>query len=97
MYFSCLKIQFPLSVRLARTLPSCHNNNVIISMPTLRKDNMKANGKVKVLNQKIAARGMERINNNNIVDTDLGRKKLHLNMKGTDKLAKNFTNLLRTL
>ena len=68
-----------LKNEILRTLPSCH---VIISMPTLRKDNMKANGKVRVLNQKIAAHGMERINNNNIVDTDLGRKKLHLNMKG---------------
>ena len=83
-----------LKNEIMRTLPSCH---VTISIPTLRKDNMKANGKVKVLNQKIAVRGMERINNNNIVDTDLGRKKLHLNMKGTDKLAKNFTNYLRTL
>ena len=67
-----------------------------MSMPTPRKDNLKANGKVKVLNQKIAARGMERINDNNIVDTDLVRKKLHLNMKGTDKLVKNINNL-RTL
>ena len=83
-----------LKNEILRTLPSCH---VIISMPTLRKDNTKANGKVRVLNQKIAAHGMERINNNNIVDTDLGRKKLHLNMKGTDKLAKNFTNFLRNL
>ena len=83
-----------LKNEILRTLPSCH---VIISTPTQRKDNMKANSKLKVLNQKIAALGMERINNNNIVEADLGRKKLHLNMKGTDKLAKNFTNYLRTL
>ena len=70
---------------------------MIISTATQRKDNMKANGKLKVLNQKIAVLGMERINNNNIVETDLGRKKLHLHMKGTDKLAKNFTNYFRTL
>ena len=66
-------------------------------MPTQRKDNMKANAKVKVANQKITALGIERINNNNVVKIDLGRKKLHLNMKGTDKLAKNFNNYLRSL
>ena len=83
-----------LKKEIIRTLPSC---KVIISMPTQRKDNVKANGKMKVLNQKIAALGVERINNNNIVEADLGRKKLYLNMKGSDKLAKNFTNYLRNL
>eukprot|EP00112_Aurelia_sp_Birch-Aquarium-sp1_P015394 Seg3405.1 transcript_id=Seg3405.1/GoldUCD/mRNA.D3Y31 product="hypothetical protein" protein_id=Seg3405.1/GoldUCD/D3Y31 len=83
-----------LKNEIRRTLPSCH---VIISMPTQRKDNMKANTNVKGLNQKIAALGMERINNNNITEADLGKKKLHLNMKGIDKLANNFIKYLRSL
>ena len=68
---------------------------VIISLPTLRLDNKKANKTLVALKQKIRSSQMEIVDNDNIVEGDLsGPQKLHLNFKGTEKLASNLVNKL---
>ena len=73
-------------------LPSCH---VIISMPTMRCDNRKANKVIQDLNELIANLNIDRVENYNINESDLfGSIKLHLNTRGSEKLATNFANKL---
>jgi len=73
-------------------LPSCH---VIISMPTMRCDNRKANKVIQDLNEMIANLNIDRVENYNINESDLfGSIKLHLNTRGSEKLATNFANNL---
>ena len=73
-------------------LPSCH---VMISMPTMRCDNKKANKVIQDLNETIRNFNMGRVENYNINENDLfGSLKLHLNNRGSEKLATNFVNKL---
>ena len=58
-------------------LPSC---NVMISMPTMRCDNKKANKVIQDLNEMIRNFNIDRVENYNINENDLfGSLKLHLN------------------
>ena len=73
-------------------LPSCH---VITSMPTMRCDNRKANKVIQDLNEMIANLNIDRVENYNINESDLfGSIKLHVNTRGSEKLATNFANKL---
>ena len=68
---------------------------VIISLPTLRLDNKKANKTLVALKQKIRSLHLVHVDNDNINEGDLsGPQKLHLNFKGTEKLANNFVDKL---
>ena len=68
---------------------------VIISLPTLRLDNKKANKTLEALKQKIRSLHLDHVDNDNINEGDLsGPQKLHLNFKGTEKLACNFVDKL---
>ena len=75
-------------------VPGCM---VVISMPTKRFDNEEYGKIIESLNRKITDLGIDAISNNNISRADIGRKGLHLNAKGTSKLASKLVSKLRCL
>ena len=72
-----------LKNEILKTLPNC---NVIISKPTMRVDNGKAALTLKHLNEHLSQLKVDSIDNSNIKSMHIGRKGLHLNNKGKDKL-----------
>ena len=69
---------------------------VILSTPTIRSDN---NIAAKILEQVtgiLKSKSVEIIDNNNIDKTGLGQRGLHLNMKGTARLAMNYIDFLKS-
>ena len=81
-----------LKNEVLKTLPNC---NVIISKPTIRIDNGKAALTLRNLNQHLTELKVDSIDNSNIKQMHIGRKGLHLNNKGKDKLALNFFHKIR--
>ena len=81
-----------LKNEILKTLPNC---NVIISKPTMRVDNGKAALTLKHLNEHLSQLKVDSIDNSNIKSMHIGRKGLHLNNKGKDKLALNFFHKIR--
>ena len=75
-------------------IPGCV---VVLSMPTKRFDNEKLGKIIESLNNKISNLGIETINNNNISRGEIGRKGLHLNARGTNKLMLRFISKLNRL
>ena len=75
-------------------VPGCM---VVISMPTKRFDNEEYGKIIESLKRKITDLGIDAISNNNISRADIGRKGLHLNAKGTSKLASKLVSKLRCL
>ena len=73
-------------------VPGCM---VVISMPTKRFDNKEYGKIIGSLNKKITELGSDAFNNNNISRGDTGRKGLHLNGKGTNKLPYEIVSELR--
>ena len=71
-------------------------SKVIISSPVLRTDNGKAMLTLKNLNKLMKELKINIIDNDNIKEQHLGRKGLHLNGKGTSRLAMNFIEILKT-
>ena len=71
-------------------------SKVIISSPVLRTDNGKAMLTLKNLNKLMKELKINIIDNDNIKEQHLGRKGLHLNGKGTSRLAMNFIEMLKT-
>ena len=71
--------------------------NVIISCPSIRCDNMKANHTLRSLEEKLKASTFKIVSNANIDGTCLGKKGLHLNNKGAGRLAINYISLMRCL
>ena len=69
-------------------------SKVIISSPVLRTDNGKAMLTLKNLNKLMKELKINIIDNDNIKEQHLGRKGLHLNGKGTSRLAMNFIEML---
>ena len=63
---------------ITKELPRC---KVILSRPTIRKDNGKAALTLKHLNEHISQLETESIDNSNIKETHLGKKGLHLNLR----------------
>ncbi len=75
---------------------------VIISCPTLRVDNGKANRTLQDLNNKLIKLAKhdstyELIPNKNVIGSMIGKRGLHLNKKGSDRIAKNFIGRLQCL
>ena len=67
---------------------------VIISCPVLRTDNAKAQLTLKRLRDNVM-KGENIIIHDNIDNSCLGKAGLHLNAKGTGRLAMNFISLMR--
>ena len=74
-------------------LPNVH---IFISCPVLRLDNAKANSTLRELS-KILKSLHKVVVNDNIDGSCLGKKGLHLNPKGSGRLAMNYISLMRRL
>ena len=83
-----------LKAEVEKNIDGC---KVILSLPTLRVDKPSANKIIQTLNKKIQSLGINIINNNNINRYDIGRKGLHLNMKGVNKLGSNIATKLKSI
>ena len=69
--------------------------NVYLSTPTIRVDDQKANHALRDLTRKMIASSYEIIDNSNVVSEGVGKKGLHLNDKGSGRLALNYINLMK--
>ena len=85
-----LKLKFHIESQLT-------DATVIISCPIKRIDNSKARLTIKLLVDKIKQLKVKYILHDNIDDICLGRKGLHLNPRGTGRLAVNLISLIRKL
>ena len=70
---------------------------VYLSCPTLRFDNGLANSVLREVTEKLKLSFEDIIVNDNINRDCLGQKGLHLNEKGSGRLAMNFISLMRRL
>ena len=70
---------------------------VSISCPILRTDNQKANHKLNELDSKLKGSQNDIIVNDNLDGTCLGKKGLHLNQKGSGRLALNIIKSIQGL
>ena len=77
-------------------LPDC---NIILSLPTKRFDNNSGDAALTIreVNMSMKTLKIEIIDNDNISDHHLGKKGLHLNERGTGRLAMNFIACIRRL
>ena len=70
---------------------------VVLSCPTVRRDNGLANAKLVQVKNRLKRSGLNIIDNDNILYDDLSRKGLHLKPPGTRKLAANMIAYMRSL
>ena len=72
------------------------DNEIMVSGLVYRKDflNAKSQEVNKILMDKCAAENIYFINNNNISESDLNGSGLHLNFRGTSRLANNFLDCI---
>ena len=68
---------------------------VTISCPTIRLDYQKARLTILRLRQKLSNLNIDVIINENISDEHLGQKGLHLNGRGSGRLAMNYLSHIR--
>ena len=83
-----------LKMNIMSILPS---TKIYISCPILRLDNKNANEVLQDLKEKIKNRFNDIVLNDKVDSSCLGKKGLHLNPKGSGRLAMNFISLLRRL
>ena len=83
-----------LNEYIENVLPSV---KIFWSCPILRLDNMKANTVLRELSQWLKNFTKNVIDNNNIDGTCIGKKRLHLNAKGSGRLAINLISLMKRL
>ena len=83
-----------LQSHIENTLPSC---TVIISEPTIRLDIAKASLTIKQINEKLRNMNINMLRNDNITANHISKKGLHLNAKGTGRLALNIITCIRYL
>ena len=83
-----------LKAFIYKTLP---NVRIFISCPIIRIDNKKANNTLRVLDMILRNTYKDIIINDNIDISCLRKKGLHLNPKGSGRLAINFISLMRRL
>ena len=83
-----------LKLFIETKLPSC---TVIVSTPIIRQDHMKANAIISRLNTLIHQLNIPVVDNSNIDTQHLGKKGLHLNNRGTGRLALNLISYIRCL
>ena len=70
---------------------------VYISCPVIRTDNRKANFTLRCLDKYLKSNSNDIINNDNVDSSCLGKRGLHLNPKGSGRLAINYISLMRCL
>ena len=70
---------------------------MIVSRPTIRTDNGKAALTLSNFNKLLGQLEVDFIDNVNIKEVHLGKKGLHLNKKGKNRLELNFLHKLRNL
>ena len=75
-------------------LPSC---KLIFSSLITRHDNANAQLVVVNTNKKLNHLNCQIIDNSNITNEHIGKKGLHMNGRGTSRLAMNFINVLKQL
>ncbi len=83
-----------LKAEIEKTVNGC---KVILSLPMRRRDNAKANEILIKVCDKLISMKLDIINNNNIMNDQLGRRGLHLNQYGNARFAQNILNKLRYL
>ena len=70
---------------------------IIISFPTIRTDNKKADYALTNLRESLSILNINSIDNSNINESHLSKAGLHLNEKGKGKLAMNYISYIRHL
>ena len=70
---------------------------VIISAPTVRSDDGKADLTVSQLTNHLRQLKTDIVNNTNVTSRHIGIKGLHLSFSGTTQLAKNFANVIKKI
>ena len=70
---------------------------IIISLPTIRTDSFRANNTLIQYVNKLSQLNIPFLDNGNIKEEHIGRKGLHLNRRGTGRLALNIMSLIRQL
>ena len=83
-----------LKTNIESTLPSCI---LIISEPIIRIDNAKTSFTIKNLIDKLCQLNIKQIFNGNITTDHISKKGLHLNARGTGRLALNIITHIRHL
>ena len=78
---------------IKRVLPMA---KIYIYCPVIRTDNVKANNVLQQVNKTLKSFSNV-VNNDNVDSTCVGRKGLHLNAKGSGRLAMNYISLMRCL
>ena len=81
-----------LKRHIEKVMPFCE---VIISLPTIRVDNKKANQILENLNLKLKHTKFRLLDNSNIKEFHLGKKGLHFNSHGTREIASNTISLIK--
>ena len=81
-----------LKLFILERLPEC---KVIFSNPTVRIDKVLNNNRLKLVRNFLKQLKVDSICNENITLDYLGKSKLHLNAKGTARLAMNFKSFIR--
>ena len=81
-----------LKLFILERLPEC---NIIFSHPTVRIDKVLNNNRLKLVRNFLKQLKVDSICNENITLDCLGKSKLHLNAKGTARLAMNFKSFIR--
>ena len=71
--------------------------NVILSCPTVRSDNMRANAIILDVRKRLLEIGFNIISNENITNVHLGKKGLHLSLHGVKRLAMNLIACIQGL
>ena len=89
-----LKEILDLKANILSILPTVR---VYLSCPTLRLDNRVVNDVLRDLDLKLKSLTCDIISNDNVDRTCLGKKGLHLNPKGSGRLAMNYIALMRRL
>ena len=75
-------------------LPEC---DVTLSYPIIRNDRPKMSMEIRKLRNKLNLLGIPNISHENIDESHLGKKGLHLNRKGLGRMAMNFISFIRCL
>ena len=83
-----------LKRHIKKVMPFCE---VIISLPTIRVDNKKANQILKDLNLKLKQTNFRLLDNSNIKGFHLGKKGLHFNSHATREIASNIISFIKRL
>ena len=75
----------------------CSQCQTIFSTPTILSDKAKANLIVRQLTNHLLQLKIDVVDNRNITDRCIGRKRLHLNISGKIQLAKNFLDFIKNV